>query len=341
MPADKKDGAKAEKPKAEKQEKKDEAKTSGKDGKHSKKKSGDTDATPEGRLARLRPRRRLIFFTVFAGSCIWILAVHNPCDAKLIKKKEDCGWSGVSATECRIWACFLKGGGSKKKIITVKREKNSKFGVKLDTSDVKSSGVVQVNEIEDGGAFAVHNAKLPEDSEDRIQVGDLIVKFDGESGTSMLSAFKNTAVKDYKMAVRRSALLPGFLRRHSFSKHPVFLKIDQALTSPGFMQWSGWFMKVGGAGLSCWLLSGYPVSSVPAYLTFAAAVSIGVTRCCHDDEVKSGPHCYKPIPVEVETLLPNLFMETVAFAKKVMGEPQEYFGFMTSWKKDFEWIWKK
>lgn len=306
-----------------------------------KKNKGGKEETPEGRLAKLRPKKRLIFIVVFIGFATWVLAMHDPCDSKAIKKKEDCGWSGISAFQCRFGGCFLAGGAERSTHkITVSREKDTLFGIVLATDDIKTKKTVPILNIESKGAIALHNARLPADSEDRIRVGDEISKFDGETGNSMLKALKNTAAKDYKIIVKRSKLpeLLNFLVP-LFAKYPRLAFVEKMLTSPGSKQWAQWVSRLGGVGFTFWFLSGYPVASLPMYFVISGVVAWGTTRCCHDDQVTSGPHCYKSAPAEFETLVPAIWENTVAFAKKVSSNPQKQFGFLTSWQKDFQWIY--
>lgn len=318
-----------------------ESKPAGEGGKKKKNKAVKEE-TPEGRLAKLRPKRRLIFVIAFVGFAVWVLAMHNPCGSKVVQKKEDCGWSGISAFQCQTGGCFLAGGGERvTHKVAVTRDEGTLFGMTLATDDIKTKKTMSVISIESGGAVASHNARLPQDSEDRIRVGDEISKFDGETGSAMLGALKNTAAKDYKIIVKRSKL-PSFLQflAPTIAKYPKLLgPVEKVLTSSGSGQWARWTSRLGGLGFTCWFFSGYPVASLPLYLTVSGAVAWGVTRCCHDEKVTSGPHCYKSAPAELETLVPTLWQNTVDFAQKVSADPKKQFAFMTSWQKDFRWVY--
>merc|ERR1712066_878207 len=100
--------------------------------------------------------------------------------------------------------------------------------------------------------------------------------------------------------------------------------VSVLFTSSSSQQWFRWFSKLGGAGIFCWFLSGYPVASIPMYLTLAGSVGFGVTRCCHE-EVEVGPHCYKSVPAEIETAIPALAQETAALMKNFAADPWKYF----------------
>ncbi|CAE8605548.1 unnamed protein product, partial [Polarella glacialis] len=81
------DGKAEKKEKKEKKEKVREGDAAAKDAEES---------LPEGLLAKLRPRRRPLFFFVFVCFCLWIMVFYNPCEVDN-KLKKDCGFSGVSS----------------------------------------------------------------------------------------------------------------------------------------------------------------------------------------------------------------------------------------------------
>merc|ERR1712224_49742 len=115
---------------------------------------------------------------MFLTICACAFVLYDTCDVR--KKKQDCGYSGISALECRTTACFLKGGGElDKRKITITRKQGTKFGLqagpKTKGTDVHITGIKE-------GAVANHNAELPADSEDRIYARDTITSIDGNSG---------------------------------------------------------------------------------------------------------------------------------------------------------------
>merc|ERR1712048_61710 len=100
------------------------------------------------------------------------------------------------------------------------------------------------------------------------------------------------------------------------------------LTAPGFQQFGVAFSYIGGAGMLCWLLSGYPAASLPVYyLGTSAVLAFGTLRCCHDDNVAAGvPHCYKPRYGDfVEEIVPKIKEETVKFFEKIRKNPKAWF----------------
>merc|ERR1719491_1318842 len=69
---------------------------------------------------------------------------------------------------------------------------------------------------------------------------------------------------------------------------------EKVLTAYGTLRFASTWSNIMKFGGTLWFISGYPLASLPAYGTIAAAVSFYMVRCCHDDTVKGGePHCYK------------------------------------------------
>jgi len=274
-------------------------------------------AEAASKLSALRPRRRLIFFVVFVLFLAWIVVCFNPCR---VKKKEDCGFSGISATNCMTVACFTKGGGEMtKKTIKLKRGKDSTLG--LAVVDGPDSKYLTVQAIEDGGVVKAYNAELPADSEDRILSGDSIWKVAGEKGKKMKKAITATGEKTLEIEIRRSKL-PAML---NFLHNPEKVSIiEMVLTAPGFRRWGDSFSKLSGFGFACWIFSGYPVASLPMYFTLSGAVSWYTTKCCHDEKVGgSTPHCYKG-GAAIDTVLKAAWKKTSDLGEKVAKDPQGY-----------------
>mmetsp|Transcript_72175 Transcript_72175/g.218318 ORF Transcript_72175/g.218318 Transcript_72175/m.218318 type:complete len:472 (-) Transcript_72175:109-1524(-) len=266
-----------------------------------KKKSAEA-APPPGFLEKIRPRKRVIFFAAFLGACSWIVTVHDPCDVPK-GSRQDCGYPDIKPLTCRALGCMMKGGGSatSKKVVKVERKAKQQLGLEVDPDTVQ--GWVTVTSIGDG-AVQEHNAALPEDSEERIRSGDRIAKVDGTTGKGekneeaghkrMLKALAGTGAKTVQVEVQRPKL-PSFLMWIR-AKNGKATMLEKVLTSPGLKQFSRTFSYLGGAGLACWLLSGYPMASLPLYYGgLSAFVSFYSLRCCHDSNVAGGtPHCYKP-----------------------------------------------
>lgn len=307
-----------------------------------KKKAAEKDkqqveTSPQSRLAALRPRRRLIFPFLFMLGCGWIATMHEPCKGQ---KKQDCGWSGITAMTCRTYACFLKDGGERtSKTMKVKKEKDAKFGITISgVGMTKTSGVLYIKSIDDG-AVRAYNDALPEDSDDRFRVGDLVSKIDADKGNKMKKVLQNQDAKTFSFDVKRS-VLPSYLLWTLNFESLAF--VDQFVTAPLAQRWSKTMSYIGGAGLASWLISGYPLTSLPMYFTISAAVSFRINGCCFNAQSKPGtPQCFKPRAAEVETLIPQVYNSTVELINKIQKKPEKYFGFLTSWQDDFKWLFAK
>merc|ERR1712176_1208454 len=101
---------------------------------------------------------------------------------------------------------------------------------------------------------------------------------------------------------------------------------EKLLTSPGSQHFAAtwaFLMKIGGA---CWLVSGYPLASLPTYATISALVSFYMLRCCHNENVRSGePHCYKSKREPMGEVLAQVKEQIQVLAGKVTKDPQGYF----------------
>jgi len=275
--------------------------------------SSEAQEAPIGLLARLRPRRRVVFFLAFIGFCCWIMAFYDPCQVEE-KARKDCGFSGISPSYCMTGSCFTSRGGKlEKKTIKVSRKKGAKLGVEV-IPDTGKGDLVLVQSISDG-AVLEHNSKLPADSSERMMVGDAIAKVDG-SAKGLTDALSRTSEKTVEIEIRRSSL-PSFLKWMRSSAKPG--PIETVLTAPGFKRWSKLTSQLGTVGLASWLVSGYGPASLPVwYFGFSAAVGYKLVRCCHDEHVQAKvPHCYRPVEDELPEVLQKARDASVSFAQKL------------------------
>lgn len=287
----------------------------------------ETDATP-GFLANLRPRRRSIFFLGFTTFCGLLVLLHNGCDIPK-NKRQDCGFPDITVTECKWLACFTKGGGSAtaKKTIKVSRLEQETLG--LEVSKDKVNGWVAITAI-NAGAVMTHNNALPADSEDRIAVGDRISKVDSVTANTkkadnaherLAKALAGKGAKKVQLEVQRPRIPASLMWVRDSTGKPNLL--EKVLTSPGAKSFGRNFVAVGSVGFSCWLLSGYPLASLPLYyLGPSLAVAFHSVRCCHDDEVPGGvAHCYKPTTTEIEAVLEGARKSIMDSVAKVRKDP--------------------
>lgn len=286
---------------------------------------------PEGFFAKLRPRRRAVIFAAFLAGCGWIVAMHNGCDVPK-KQRQDCGYPDISITECKTLGCLTKGGGSAtvKKSIKVGRSDGETLGLVVAKDRVL--GWVAITAIGEGSVQS-HNAALPADSEERILVGDLISKVDGTSAGSakkadaahekMVKALEAKGSKKVQLEIQRPRISPYLMWVRSSSGKPNMA--EKVLTSPGFAQFRSSFASVGGVGLACWLLSGYPLASLPLYYGGASlVVAFHTVRCCHDEDVPAGTaHCYKPRTMKLEEVLVGVKEASLAIVEKFRKDPMK------------------
>lgn len=292
QPAEKKPEEEEEKKKPEKEEEK-EKKVDGKDKKKEEKASnGDSQKESKGFLSAIRPRKRSFFLAMFLLFCAWILVFHDQCNIKQ-KKREDCGYMGISGIECRAIACFKKDGGALQKLsVTITRETGVKFGMVVEK--IEGKDWLTIKELKVQGAVKTHNDALPAGDENRIEAGDSISKIDGVSSTKgMKKALSDTKSEKIVLTIQRSKL-PKLIRPylHKRGKPNV---LEQVLTSPGTQRFMQSFVNMGTAGFAAWIVSGYSPASLPIfYFTPAAIVAWRMSTCCHDNKVGGGvPHCYK------------------------------------------------
>lgn len=291
-----------------------------------------------GFLANLRPKKRAIFFATFLGGCAWIIAMHDTCDQP-VKSRKDCGYEGISPLQCQTTACMLKGGGSAtvKKTVKVHRKDDETLGLSIQPDRVV--GWATVTGIREG---AVKNYNMQVDSEDMIQVGDRIAKVDGTGAKGekkpeaayekMVKALEAKGAKTVQLEVQRPKISPYLLWLRSSTGKPTMA--EKVITSPGFKQFSTTFSYVGGIGVACWLVSGYPPASLPLYYGgLSAVVAFWTVRCCHDSEVGPGvPHCYKPKVAKFEVVLDGAKAKTLEMASSVWKNPRAFLKrWLVSW----------
>lgn len=269
---------------------------------------------PEALFARIRPRRRVLFFIGFVGFCLWIMAFYDPCQVES-KSRKDCGYKGISPSYCMTGSCFTSRGGKlEKKTIKVDRKKGMKLGIEAKLDDKELALVQSIS-----GAAQQYNDLLPADSPQRIRVGDVVAKVDGQSGKQIMDALSRTSEKLVDIEMRRSGL-PNFLMWLRSSSRPG--AIETILTAPGFKRWSKLTSQLGTLGFSCWLLSGYGAASLPLwYFGFSATVAYKLVRCCHDEHVSPGvPHCFRPVDQDLAQVVEQAWVSSSAFALKTVDQ---------------------
>mmetsp|Transcript_35243 Transcript_35243/g.64426 ORF Transcript_35243/g.64426 Transcript_35243/m.64426 type:complete len:308 (-) Transcript_35243:94-1017(-) len=264
--------------------------------------------SPLQRLNQLRPQKRnLIPFLLFLAACAWVLLFYGNCASMLTKKKKDCGWPGISETTCRTVACFYSDSSKAERFtIELARPAGQKLGWEVKTG---KKGSISVEAIKDG-AVMEHNAKLAAGSPNRIKVGDKIVKVDGKSGDDMKAVMRDQTKESLSLEVSRSPgpgvlemLMPASWRSSN---------IGQIVASRTFAEMLQKFSYLGGVGIFCWTVSGYPAASLPFYyLLPAAGVAWQSTGCCYNDGVgPDEPHCFKPAPDSVFEMVTKTWERT-------------------------------
>lgn len=269
----------------------------------------------KGALSRLRQRRWPIFFLLYVASCAWLVCMYDACDVKP-SKLQDCGHSGIQYTECATIACFVKGGGKMVKKQVKIDPKGESLG--LNVAEADNSDHLTVTSV--AGAAAEYNSQV-ESAEDRILVGDSITKVGSSTKPRQMKKALLDTDKAVTLSVQRSNL-PWYLKW-------LGSKADFA-TSPGYQKWSRSVSFVGGYGLLCWLLSGYPPASLPVYyFSVSGLTAFMLHRCCYNENVPSGkPHCHKSRPIDIEDAVAEAWAGTraaVASAyKSFEKDPQKY-----------------
>jgi hypothetical protein len=269
-------------------------------------------------LSRLRQRRWPIFFIIYVASCAWLVCMYDACDVKP-SKLQDCGHSGIQYTECATIACFVKGGGKMLKKQVKLEPKGESLG--LSVAEVEDSDHLTVTSV--AGAAADYNSQV-ESAEDRILVGDSITKVGSSTKSKQMKKNLLGTLSDgaaITLSVQRSKV-PWYLKW-------LGSKADFA-TSPGYEKWSRSVSFVGGYGLLCWLLSGYPPASLPVYyFSVSGFTALMLHRCCYNENVPDGkPHCHKSRPIDIEDAVAEAWAGTraaVASAyKSFEKDPQKY-----------------
>eukprot|EP00931_Biecheleriopsis_adriatica_P081204 TRINITY_DN54539_c0_g1_i1.p1 TRINITY_DN54539_c0_g1~~TRINITY_DN54539_c0_g1_i1.p1 ORF type:complete len:337 (+),score=80.34 TRINITY_DN54539_c0_g1_i1:86-1012(+) len=273
------------------------------------------EETPAGLLAKIRPRRRSIFFVIFVAFCAWLFVFADACQVE-VKSRRDCGFAGISPGYCVSGSCFTsRGGKMDKMVVKVERGQGETLGLEVKQDKGKDS-MGLVHSI-GSGAVQAYNSKLPSDSSERIRVGDVVAKVDGTK--SIKDALAKTTEKTIEIELRRSQL-PSYLQWLRTSAKPG--PVETVLTAPGFKRWSKLTSQIGTVGLGCWLLSGYGAASLPGYyFGLSGLVAFKMVRCCHDEKVPGGtPHCYLPAADEPQAIVQKAWKSSVEFGNKAMKQ---------------------
>mmetsp|Transcript_33955 Transcript_33955/g.97815 ORF Transcript_33955/g.97815 Transcript_33955/m.97815 type:complete len:333 (+) Transcript_33955:87-1085(+) len=291
--------------------------------KKQKRKTPNSDVPP-GALQALRPKRRPIFFLLWLLGCAWILISYSPCDVQ--GKKRDCGYSGISGTTCQLTGCFVKTPGAySKKTIKVKREQGSKLGLDLDEA---AGGLFLTRSIRDG-AVKKYNSELPADDQDNaVLPGDRLVRVDSAKGKGIMKAMQESSAKTVVLEVYRSRLpsLLQFLHSNSPDKPNI---LEKVLSAPGSKYFASTWASMAQVAVPLWLISGYPLASLPSYFFVSSLVSFQLSRCCHDDTAKGNvPHCFVGRREPIATIVQKAAAETAALGQRVQGDMRGYFNWL-------------
>jgi len=266
-------------------------------------------------LSHIRPAPRSIFFLVFCLFCAGVCFFYDPCAVK--GKRRDCGFAGISPGKCRSMACFFKGGGSiGRKTLKVKRKEGSSLGLTL----AKGKDGFVVEEVKADGAVHEYNEAHPQDA---IVVGTPVVKIDKAEGSSLTKEVDKKKGGTVELEIKRNRV-PSFLMFLENPKKPT--EIEKFLTSPGTQYFVNTGLFLGKIGAAAWFVSGYPLASLPTYMTISAGVSFYLSRCCHNEQVATGePHCFKGRRDSMSDVLEEAFNKVKAMAEKVSKDPKGYF----------------
>jgi len=298
--------------------------------KHHHKHKHASEAVPRGYFGQ----PRLLFpFCLFLLFCIGLVLLHDPCDVKE-KKRQDCGYHGMGKGYCTSFACFTKGGKAATGKLTVKVTRSEGTALGIEVTPDKVDGLVRITSIGEG-AVQEHNKALGADAKENIRVGDIIEKVDGTTGKDkkkpqagierMVKALSGTKAGTVALEIHRPRLYPWLMWIRSTSGKPG--NLEKVLTAPGSKRFAKTFSYLGGAGLTCWLISGYGFASLPLYYGgLSAGVAFYTHRCCHNDKVSGGtPHCYKSGTESIDQALLKAKETGQALFSKFMQDPMQYF----------------
>ncbi|CAK0897684.1 unnamed protein product, partial [Prorocentrum cordatum] len=170
-----------------------------------KKTKTDEELSPSGLSGLLQQRRqRPIFFVIHFVVCAWLILVsgYSACDVKTSKRK-DCGYDGISTSECVSIACFIKDGAKVEK--SIKLEKGASLGLSVaENTDSNELTVTAVT-----GAAAEESL-----GEDRVFVGDGITKVGKETKLKTMRKALAEAGQAQTLRIKRSKL-PSYRGRGS------------------------------------------------------------------------------------------------------------------------------
>lgn len=262
-------------------------------------KEDDSEAAGTGLLAGLR-RKRFGFFLGFLGFCVWIALYSSPC---AVKRKVDCGYSGISSGMCRLGAAFRLDPKPEKRAVEVKRKAGTKLGIKL-----KDGAITSIS----AGAVQEHNEKLPAGSPDAIRLGDTIKKVNGATGDKLTKALQNTQSETVALDIARAytSSVAGYVPASWLVGKSLAAR---ALRSAAFERWARSFAMLATSGVATWFMSGYPPASLPVYyLVPSAVLAWQTTRCCYDDQPdrNGDPHCYCSADDDIRTVLTKAWEQT-------------------------------
>lgn len=288
--------------------------------KKAKQADGNSKEEPQAAfLSSIRPARRSVFFFLFVLFCVTIVVFYSPCDIK--GKRRDCGYSGISPMECQSAACFLKGGGSiGRQTVKVKRKSGASLGLEVQKGGKAGEGVL-IQDVKEG-AVKEHNDALPEGSQDVIRAGDVILRLDKES-EGIVKGLQKTNMKTVEFELKRNRV-PSFLMwLENKDGKPNYA--ERILTSSGSKHFAASWAFMAKIGAAFWLISGYPLGSLPTYGFLSAAVSFYLSRCCHDSGVPRGePHCHRSNREPITDVLDQVSKKIKALLEAVQKDPKSY-----------------
>lgn len=190
----------------------------------------------------------------------------------------------------------------------------------------KSKEGVLVKEVL-AGAVQEHNNALPPGSPDFIRPGTPILKVDKVEGAAMMKEVEKTKERTVELEVKVNRV-PSFLMWLE-NKDGKPNNIEKLLTSPGSAHFAANWLFLAKIGGAAWLISGYPIASLPSYMMISTAVSMYVSRCCHNEQVQSGePHCYKGRKDSMMVVVTEAWSHLKTLGQKVSNDPKSYFDWL-------------
>lgn len=199
-------------------------------------------------------------------------------------------------------ACMMLEGFAEQ-AIELERPSGKKLGLKLKWSS--KLGASQIQAFQEGVAQE-YNKQLPDGSTNKILVGDGIANVNGATGKAAIDKI----LADPTQTQLSIKLLRSKKKSASAIKLPSWVpkkkELENILMSKGLDRAARTFYRIGGVGVFCWLLSGYPAASLPLlYITPSALTTWYLTGCCFNEQTeKSGdPHCFQNAGDDLQTVL--------------------------------------